>query len=131
MTSNTFSLKDNNQSIVSESLIAYARELRKNQTNAEELLWQLLRNRQLNNLKFRRQHPIFPAFILDFYCNEKKIAIELDGSHHNEADQKTYDEDRTGQLSLIGIKVIRFANSEVINDTERVLQQILQNCSER
>lgn len=124
-------MTDINNSVVSESLTAYARKLRKNQTKAEELLWELLRNRQLNNLKFKRQHPIHPSFILDFYCHEKKIAIEVDGIHHAETLQQNYDEERTGQLNFLGIKVLRFTNEEVLNQTEKVLQQILLNCNER
>jgi very-short-patch-repair endonuclease len=60
---------------------ALAAELRKNMTDAEKVLWQQLRNRKLGDLKFRRQHPV-GIFILDFYCHEKKLAIEVDGGIH-------------------------------------------------
>jgi len=69
-------------------LLANAKKLRKNQTEAEDLLWQLLRNRQLNNLKFRRQHPLKVGFILDFYCAEAKLGIEIDGGYHSRTEQK-------------------------------------------
>jgi type I restriction-modification system DNA methylase subunit len=72
---------------ISSQLLANARELRKNQTEAEELLWQVLRNRQLNNLKFRRQHPLKVGFVLDFYCAEAKLGIEIDGGYHTEKEQ--------------------------------------------
>ena len=61
---------------------ALAAEMRKNMTYAEKVLWQQLRNRKLDDLKFRRQHPV-AIFILDFYCHEKKLAIEVDGGIHN------------------------------------------------
>lgn len=106
-------------------LLENAREMRKNQTDAEEMLWQLLRNRQLNNLKFRRQHPLKAGFILDFYCAEKKLGIEVDGGYHNSQDQKEYDSMRTEAINEYGINIIRFTNHEVINDTDSVLRQIL------
>ena len=105
-------------------LLANARELRKNQTDAEELLWQLLRRRQLNNLKFRRQHPLKTGFILDFYCAEAKLGIELDGGYHNDTEQQEYDAERTEIVNEYGINIIRFSNEEVLQDTENVLKKI-------
>lgn len=104
-------------------LLEHARSLRKNQTDAESLLWQLLRDRQLNQCKFRRQHPIEP-YILDFYCHEQKLAIELDGGQHNERSAIEKDRDRTAFLEKQGITVLRFWNSEVLQNTEAVLEQI-------
>lgn len=75
----------------------YARLNRKMQTEAENLLWQNLRNRKLQGIKFRRQHPI-STYILDFYSHECRLAIELDGSHHDEAEQKEYDKGRSYEL---------------------------------
>jgi len=106
-------------------LLAHARELRQNQTEAEEFLWQILRNRQLNNLKFRRQHPLRVGFILDFYCAEAKLGIELDGGYHNTAEQQEYDKARTESINEYGINIIRFTNEEVLEDTENVLKKIL------
>ena len=83
------------QSFIEEPIIYYARQLRKNQTEAEKLLWNFLRGRKFHGYKFRRQHPVSKLFILDFYCFEKKLAIELDGIHHLEEGQKQLDEERT------------------------------------
>jgi predicted helicase len=105
-------------------LLENARGLRKNQTEAEEMLWQLLRGRKLNNLKFRRQHPLSAGFILDFYCAEAKLGIEIDGGYHNEIEQKEYDEQRTEVIKQYGINIIRFTNEDVINNTFEVLQKI-------
>lgn len=100
-----------------------AEELRKNMTEAEQILWAALRNKQLNGLKFRRQHPI-KKYILDFYCFKKKLSIELDGKYHSEKAQQFYNEDRTKNLSALGIREIRFSNDEVMNNLERVLDII-------
>ena len=102
---------------------ARAAELRKSMTYAEKVLWQQLRNRKLNNLKFRRQHPV-SIFILDFYCHEKRIAIEVDGEIHTSPDQKEWDENRTFELNELRIKVLRFTNEEVINSTQVVVKVI-------
>ena len=76
-----------------------AKELRKSMTEAEEILWKHLRNNKLNELKFRRQHPL-DIFIADFYCHQKKLIIELDGGIHDTLDQKEYDEGRTFELDI-------------------------------
>ena len=106
-----------------EKLLENARELRKNQTDAETLLWSLLRGRQLNDCKFRRQHPVEP-YILDFYCHENKLAIELDGGQHNTELTIHKDSKRTDYLQSQGITVLRFWNNDVLQNTESVLQQI-------
>jgi very-short-patch-repair endonuclease len=98
-----------------------ARSLRKNQTDVERLLWQKLRNRQLLNVKFRRQFPIEP-YIADFVCLELKLIIELDGSQH--FDQIAYDNERTDFLKQRGFKVLRFWNNDVFKNTEGVLESI-------
>jgi len=108
-------------------LTTYARALRKNQTNAEKSLWEILRGRRFYGYKFRRQHPISKKYILDFFCVETNLAIELDGIHHQIKEQKNYDEERTEELKLLGIKVIRFTNDEVLNNIEDVLKKILIN----
>ena len=102
---------------------ARAAELRKNMTYAEKVLWQQLRNRKVEGLKFRRQHPA-DIFILDFYCHDLKLAIEVDGGIHNQKDQKEWDESRTYQLNEFGIKLLRFSNDDVIYHTERVIDLI-------
>src|SRR5688500_5946222 len=93
-------------------LFEYARDLRKNETSAEDLLWRNLRDRKLDGLKFRRQHPL-DKFIADFYCHEKRLVIEVDGSVHDSRDAKESDEGRTYELKELGITVLRFRNEEV------------------
>lgn len=89
-----------------------ARYLRKVQTTAEKKLWQALRNGKVCNLKFRRQHA-FDNYILDFYCHNIKLAIEVDGEVHNDAEAAAYDKARTKNLNESGITVLRFTNDEV------------------
>ena len=101
----------------------YARKLRRRSTEAEQKLWDLLRNKKLKGKKFRRQHAI-ANYVVDFYCHECKIAIELDGNFHVEAGAKEYDNSRTILLNEMGVTVLRFWNEEVINDPSRVLQKI-------
>ncbi|MGH8541355.1 MAG: endonuclease domain-containing protein [Stenotrophobium sp.] len=99
-----------------------AKALRKRQTDAEFLLWQKLRNRQLAGCKFRRQYSVGP-FIVDFACIEAKLVIELDGGQHVElADQ---DQARTEYLQRCGFRVIRFWNDQVFKEAEGVLQAVL------
>ncbi|MFN0118322.1 MAG: endonuclease domain-containing protein [Elusimicrobiota bacterium] len=100
----------------------YARSLRSNPSKAEKLLWYYLRNNQLNNYKFRRQHVIKP-YIVDFVCIEKKLIIEVDGGQH--ALQENYDAHRTEFLQSKGYKVLRFWNNHVLVNTESVLESIL------
>lgn len=105
-------------------LLKRCRDLRKNQTSAEGLLWSLLRDRQLNGLKFRRQHPM-GGYILDFYCHEAQLAVELDGSGHLEAEQARHDEQRTKDLEALGVRVLRMWNHEVLSDPQSALLAIL------
>ena len=111
-------------------LLAYARALRKNQTDAERLMWRLLRNRQFLGIKFRRQHPIEP-YIVDFYAHELGLVIEIDGGHHAEPKQKAYDEKRTAFLQEKGLMVIRYWANDVLNETEAVLKDLYQRVVER
>ena len=92
-------------------------------TKAEKLLWEKLRNNQLEGLKFRRQHPV-NIYIADFYCHKFKLIIELDGDYHNQEEQKQKDEVRTEVLRLNGLKIIRFKNEEVEQDINQVLTTI-------
>ena len=100
-----------------------AQFLRRNETKAEKLLWEKLRNNQLGGLKFRRQHPV-NIYIADFYCHKFKLIIELDGDYHNQEEQKQKDEVRTEVLRLNGLKIIRFKNEEVEQDINQVLTTI-------
>ena len=90
-----------------------SRQLRKNPTDAERLLWQCLRLKQMKGFKFRRQHPI-GKYIVDFICLEARLIIELDGGQHNEADQIDKDAERTTWLEAQGLRILRFWNDEVI-----------------
>ncbi|MCY2973375.1 MAG: endonuclease domain-containing protein [Planctomycetota bacterium] len=101
----------------------FAKHLRKAATPAECLLWQLVRNRQRCNAKFRRQYPFGP-FILDFYCPEAKIAIECDGKPHFTAEGIEKDRLRTEWLNQQGVEVIRFTSHEIESDTQQVLSKI-------
>ena len=119
----TESYNDNLHQDAIGKLYQYGRELRKESTKAEKLLWTELRNRKLNRLKFRRQHPL-DKFIVDFYCHEKKLVVELDGDVHDEKVNKNYDEARTAMLAGLGVYVLRFRNEEVINNMNEVLKKI-------
>lgn len=101
-----------------------ARNLRKNMTEQERKLWQFLRKKSIDGLKFRRQYPI-GNYIVDFICNEKKLIIEVDGGQHNEAQNIAYDKERTEFLENKGYKIIRFWNSDIDNNIEGVYQEIL------
>jgi adenine-specific DNA-methyltransferase len=106
-----------------KDILAYARDLRGQQTDAEQLLWQILRAKRFLGLKFRRQHPV-GRYILDFYCDELKLAIELDGGQHVE--HQAYDQDRTRFLEEQGIHVLRYWNNQMLGETEAVLEAIHQ-----
>ncbi len=95
--------------------------LRQNLTPAEARLWRSLRNRQLEGLRFRCQHPV-GRFILDFYCPSQKLVIEVDGGVHDE--QAEYDAARTEQLEAYGYRVLRFTNEAVMADLNGVLEEI-------
>jgi very-short-patch-repair endonuclease len=105
------------------STLNRCRMLRANATDAEVFLWSILRNRGLGGYKFRRQHPV-EGFILDFFCFEAKLAIEVDGSGHLDERKRNHDEKRAKELSKTGIKILRFWNHEVMNQTEDVLNVI-------
>jgi very-short-patch-repair endonuclease len=104
-----------------EDMRTWAREMRGRMTDAEALLWQILRNRRIAGAKFRRQHPV-GRYILDFYCDEKKLGIELDGGQHAEA--VDYDARRDAWLRTQGIRVLRFWNNQVLTETEAVMEAI-------
>lgn len=110
-------------------LISRARSLRKDQTECEVLLWKYLRNRQLKECKFRRQYPI-GSYILDFYCSDIKLAIELDGSQHNTPQGRYYDNKRTILLKKLGIRTLRFWDNDILQNTHGVLEKISQSISD-
>ena len=102
-------------------LIPLARNLRKNQTDTEQILWLQLRKKRFLNYKFRRQFPIEP-YVVDFICLELKLIIELDGSQHSE--QIDQDAERTSFLNQRGFKVVRFWNNEVVDNLDGVLESL-------
>lgn len=103
--------------------IAFARQLRRRQTDAERTLWMRLRHKQLDGVKFRRQQPI-GAYIVDFASFENKLVIEIDGGQHNEEEMRGRDEERTTWLKEGGYQVLRFWNNEVLMNMEGVLERI-------
>ena len=102
-----------------------ARRLRYESTSAEDRLWEALRGRRLAGLKFRRQHP-YEQFVLDFFCVEHQLVVEVDGGVHNDPLQAARDAERTEFLQAHGIRVMRFKNDQVENEIETVLKQIEQ-----
>ncbi|OJY81100.1 MAG: leucine--tRNA ligase [Sphingobacteriales bacterium 44-15] len=109
---------DNSWHILKE----YSRHNRKNQTPAENLLWQNIRNNKLG-IKVRRQHSV-KGYIVDFALLEARLIVELDGEYHNEEQQRTYDDARTKFLNEFDLKLIRFTNEEVLNDISTVIEKI-------
>ena len=100
------------------------KDLRNHSTFAEIILWEHLKQKQLNGRKFRRQHSI-GNYIVDFYSPEERLVIELDGEPHFDEETKNYDEARTQYLNGLNIKVIRFENVEILHALEDVLNKII------
>jgi len=111
----------------SKEIKVRARELRQEMTEAEKCLWKELRNRNLEGNKFRRQHPI-NIYIADFYCHAKRLVVEVDGGIHKRRENREYDENRTTDLERFGIQVLRFTNEEVLEQTDKVLYKIKEEC---
>jgi very-short-patch-repair endonuclease len=111
-------------------IIERARDLRKESTDVEKKLWNRLRDRQLLGHKFRRQHPV-ESYILDFACEERMLAVELDGGQHNEPSAQAYDAARTAALQKSGWHVLRFWNNEVNENIEGVLEVIAQALTQK
>ena len=101
-----------------------ARILRENMTEPEKKLWERLSKNQIEGLKFRRQHPIL-FYIADFYCHALHLIIEIDGGYHDTIEQKVKDDERTEHLKSNGITLIRFANEEVLNNMDGVIEEII------
>ncbi len=102
-----------------------AREQRRNPTPAEATLWAALRGRRLSGLKFRRQHPFGP-YVLDAFCVEHQLEVEVDGGIHDELAQIEHDERRTEYLNEHGVRILRFTNAEIENHLDQVLKRIFQ-----
>ena len=106
---------------VSPKLRQYARNMRKEPTDAEAVLWNILRDKKLEGMRFRRQHPI-ENYIVDFICLEERLIVEVDGSQHAE---NAYDEKRDVNLQELGFTVLRFWNDEIIKNSDDMAQMIL------
>ena len=106
-----------------KAMEVFRRELRKNLTESESLLWERLRSSQLEGRKFRRQHSI-GVYILDFYCPTERLCIEVDGNVHNRPNAILHDKERDKTLSQLQIKTLRICNDEVETDIESVLTKI-------
>ena len=108
---------------VEQAKVEQARELRQEMTSAETVIWDELRNRKFLGLKFRRQQ-IIDGFIVDFYCEQAKLVVEIDGSVHDTTEQQTYDEHRNKVFNAKGISVVRFSNDDVLSKTELSLDKL-------
>jgi very-short-patch-repair endonuclease len=115
---------------MNEVIIVTARQLRKNQTDAESYFWEKVRSKRLEGKKFLRQYPmkfliddVQRYFIADFYCSEFKLVIELDGKIHDQ--QKEYDELRDYIMNTSNITVLRFSNNKILQNIDNVLTKIL------
>ncbi|NEQ65287.1 MAG: endonuclease domain-containing protein [Symploca sp. SIO2D2] len=108
---------------------AKRQQLRRNMTKAEFRLWQKIKGKQLAGVKFRRQYSV-DRFIVDFYCTELKLAIEVDGESHFREGVQEYDKERQAFIESVGIRFLRFTNDEVYGDLEEVLERIVQKIGE-
>ena len=111
--------------ILPDELLFRGRQLRKDSTFPERRLWNAIRGSRLCGLKFRRQHAIGP-FLVDFYCREQRLVIELDGASHS--DQGQYDLERQAYLEEQNLRVIRFSNDQVLHELDGVVRGILVAC---
>ncbi|WP_312417123.1 endonuclease domain-containing protein [Comamonas sp.] len=123
--SNPLARKRERAGVRADVKVQQARALRQSPTTAEQLLWRHLRNRQLAGAKFRRQHPLGP-YILDFVCLEHGLVVEVDGGQHADPQAQAYDQQRSAWLQQQGLRVLRFWNHDVLQQTNEVLAQLLQ-----
>ncbi|HRO33482.1 MAG TPA: endonuclease domain-containing protein [Brevundimonas sp.] len=106
-----------------KATVAKARSLRRKMTLPEVLVWNAIRGRRMDDVRFRRQHPLGP-YILDFYCEDARLAVEIDGQGHEHPDAAAHDERRTEWLHRNDVAVMRIAARDVLEDLEDVLQRI-------
>ncbi len=99
------------------------RQFRSEMTPAERMLWLKLRGKQFQNLKFRRQHGVGP-YIVDFYCPEKSVVIEVDGDVHADEKKQEQDKQREEYLKKLGVKIIRYFNNGIFKNIEGVLEDL-------
>ena len=100
-----------------------ARKLRKEQTKSEEILWQALRNRKLDGRKFRRQH-LIESFVVDFFCAEENLIVEVDGSVHDSPEQQALDRERQSLLESLGLRFVRLRAEAVESNLSECLNTI-------
>ena len=112
-----------------KELVRNARELRNNMTKAEIILWSRLREKKINGYKFRRQQPIFD-YIVDFYCNELKLIIEVDGEIHSLPEKTNYDLRRDNILKINGYHIIHLTNLEIETELDSTINKIIIYISE-
>ncbi len=105
------------------AMLERRRELRRNQTEAEALLWDELKKLKYDGIRVRRQFGV-GSYILDFYCPSKRLAIEVDGGYHEEEVQIRYDKERTAYLNTYNIQVIRYSNQQIAQNIQGCLEQI-------
>jgi len=110
---------------VSSVKVERSRELRKDMTEAEKVFWEMVRDRRMSGLKFRRQQ-IIDGFIVDFYCDSLGLCVEIDGGIHDSEEQREYDKLRDEALAIRDLKILRLKNEEVLNDKDSVYQCISQ-----
>lgn len=113
-----------------QRFIQRAQHLRQRQTSAEAVLWQALRIRRLAHWKFRRQHPI-DRYVVDFVCLDAKLVLEVDGATHSTSHEIRQDEERTRVLEICGYHIIRFANAEIYENLDGVMETILAELGRR
>ena len=109
--------------VIHDDIKQLARLMRRNPTPTEAKLWQRIRKKQIKGFRFRRQHAI-GTFIVDYYCFEARLVIELVGAIHDEPAQTEYDEERQQYLESLGLHVLRFTNAQVIHDADAVVAAI-------
>jgi len=112
-----------------KNLKHHARQLRNNMTDAERHLWTKIRMKQLKGYQFYRQKPI-GDYIVDFFCPKAKLVIEMDGSYHLVGEKIEYDRMRDDCLTSLGLRVLRFTNTEVLTNIEGVVESIIENMEE-
>jgi very-short-patch-repair endonuclease len=108
---------------VTPAKIDRSRELRATMTPAEREFWDMVRNRRMCGLKFRRQQ-IIDGFIVDFYCDSLGLCVEIDGGVHDSGERKDYDRNRDNALRLRGLKILRFTNDEVLKNRDYVIERL-------
>ena len=111
-------------------LLSFARHMRREPTDAEKKLWSRLRDRRLSGFKFRRQVP-FGGYVLDFFCEQSMLCVELDGGQHNDPDGSRRDAGRDAALAKLGLEVIRFWDPDVLKGTDAVCEAILAAATSR